>query len=324
MKEAGPRRRGDGARGWLYSILLHGAVLAAVALLPGIRSAPPMAPSAPRVIEARAVDAAQVAAEVERLKARDAAAAEARRRAEREAEAARRKRQAEERRLVELRKRQAAERKRLAAAQQAQAEARRKAEAERRRAEQARREAQAEARRKAEAEAARKAAEAAKQAAEEKARREAEAARQAAEQARREAEAARKAAEEARLRAEAEARQRELERALAEEAAAREAAAERRRQQRQIDRFIAGIQSQVESVFINPEPSEDLACTIRIRLSPAGDVLAAEVIRSSGSPAFDAQAERAVYKASPLPVPADPQLYRDLREVDLVFHPRGG
>jgi len=50
-------------------------------------------------------------------------------------------------------------------------------------------------------------------------------------------------------------------------------------------------------------------------------VLEARVVRSSGDPAFDRQAERAVLKASPLPT--DARVFDKMRTIRFVFAPEG-
>jgi len=67
--------------------------------------------------------------------------------------------------------------------------------------------------------------------------------------------------------------------------------------------------------------AEKLACTIKVGLIPSGDVMTVQVIKSSGNALFDNSAERAVYKASPLPVPKDPDVFKQFRSFTFVFSP---
>ena len=67
--------------------------------------------------------------------------------------------------------------------------------------------------------------------------------------------------------------------------------------------------------------SGHLKCKIRIGLIPSGDVMSVVVVESSGNPLFDDSAERAVRKASPLPVPKDPNVFKDFRSFNLEFAP---
>ena len=48
---------------------------------------------------------------------------------------------------------------------------------------------------------------------------------------------------------------------------------------------------------------------LNVRMAPGGEVISVKVIRSSSNAAFDRQAEIAVQKASPLPVPADQRVF---------------
>ncbi len=64
-----------------------------------------------------------------------------------------------------------------------------------------------------------------------------------------------------------------------------------------------------------------LSCKIKVTLIPTGDVMSVTVLKSSGNPLFDASVERAVHKASPLPVPKDPQVFKQFRHFSFVFAP---
>jgi len=67
--------------------------------------------------------------------------------------------------------------------------------------------------------------------------------------------------------------------------------------------------------------SGKLACTIRVGLIPSGDVMSVVVVKGSGNQLFDDSAERAVFKASPLPVPKDPNAFSKFRSFTFVFSP---
>jgi colicin import membrane protein len=53
-----------------------------------------------------------------------------------------------------------------------------------------------------------------------------------------------------------------------------------------------------------------LSCRVNIRLSASGEVLSASIASSSGNGLFDDSTIRAVYKASPLPLPRDPAAFQ--------------
>ncbi|MGH8512213.1 MAG: cell envelope integrity protein TolA, partial [Gammaproteobacteria bacterium] len=126
-------------------------------------------------------------------------------------------------------------------------------------------------------------------------------------------------AEAEKKRKEEERRQRELAAALAAEEKARTEAARREHDQSEINKYIKLIRTQIGNTFKYPE--RGLSCELLVKMVPGGDVVDAKVIRSSGNAVFDRQAEIAVRKASPLPVPDDPRLFRQLREIQFVFEP---
>lgn len=67
--------------------------------------------------------------------------------------------------------------------------------------------------------------------------------------------------------------------------------------------------------------SAKLSCKLKVSLIASGDVMSVSVLKSSGDPLFDASVERAVYKASPLPVPEDPDVFKQFRSFTFVFAP---
>jgi colicin import membrane protein len=60
-----------------------------------------------------------------------------------------------------------------------------------------------------------------------------------------------------------------------------------------------------------------------VRLGDGGEVLDVKLVRSSGYSQLDNSATAAVYKASPLPVPGDPELFEKFREIRLLVKPQG-
>jgi len=69
--------------------------------------------------------------------------------------------------------------------------------------------------------------------------------------------------------------------------------------------------------------SGQLACSIRVGLLPTGDVMSVSIEKSSGNAVFDASAERAVYKASPFPLPNDSAVFeRNFRNFKFNFSPK--
>jgi TonB family protein len=113
----------------------------------------------------------------------------------------------------------------------------------------------------------------------------------------------------ARERAEIDARKRRD----AEEAAARA---------RELDAWKLRIHDRIKSKLMLPPGVPDSArAEYSITIIPGGEVLTVKLRRSSGYPAYDAAIERAISAAAPLPVPSDPDLFKQLRELLLVFMP---
>ena len=294
-------------RSLVLAVGIH--VLAIGLLIVSLDLTPPPAgqPQGTEVVQAVTVDEQKVKAEVERLeqaerRKRDQELAR-HRTAERELAAAKTKRQTEERRLAEVKKeRDAVENAKAAEQKELEAtEAKRKQEEERRvtlekqRLEEEKQRVEARL-----AEEKRKAAEA--KAAAEKERKETE------------------AKAEAKAKADAEKKRQEQERRARELAEQIEAEQQAARDQSEIDRFTRLIQTQIENAFTNPQ--RGLKCTLLVKMVPGGDVIDAKVVRSSGNVLFDRRAEIAVHKASPLPVPDDPRLFQQMREIEFIFEPQ--
>jgi colicin import membrane protein len=189
------------------------------------------------------------------------------------------------------------------------------AQAERERAEtEARERAALEARQAEEAERARQAKAAAEKAAAEKAAAEAAARKTA------EAEAQkRKAAEEAarrRERDEQSAREAELQRQLAaEEEAATALAASGA-----LDEYRAALEQAIERSWIRPPSAQaGLVCTLYVSQAQGGTVLNVRLGACNGDAAVRESITNAVFRASPLPAPADPRAFQ--RDLEIVFRP---
>lgn len=89
-----------------------------------------------------------------------------------------------------------------------------------------------------------------------------------------------------------------------------------------IDQYKARIHNKIKQFVVvpsdmkaNPEAEFDVV------LLPDGEVLKATLVKSSGYPAYDAAVERAILRASPLPLPPDPSLFEEFRNLDLIFRP---
>ena len=256
-------------------------------------------------VEAVAIDQQQLNARVEQIqKERDAAkAAEEKRIRELE----RRAQQAEKNRAnEEARLKRVAEEKRKADAEAAKAKAA-AAEAKKRQQQEAAKAKAAEQQRIAKEQERQKAEEAAK-AAEQKRIAEQQAAEKAA------AERARQA-EEARQKAEQE---RAMQEQLAKEAQAR-AAARARQAATEVQRYTALIRDAIQRNLLVDEGMRGKSCRINIRLASNGFVTKVGVL--SGDKAVCDATVRAVNRAGTLPVSADPDVYNQLKDINLTVSP---
>jgi colicin import membrane protein len=291
------RRRSSAYRAFIYALAVHLAVIAVLLVNVELfaRKSPPL-PADSTIVRAVAVDQNKVEAEIKRLQEREKRKQEEERarqeRLKREEDETKRRREEEERRLVKLKEEQEQiEKKKHEEEHELKlAEEQRKFEEQRRR----------------EAEQQRKEAEQKALAEKQKAK---------AEKKRREEER-RKQEEEQKQR-----REKELQEALATEEHDRVEAERQRQDQSEIDKYIRKIKAKIEGTFINP--AKGLRCKIFIRMIPGGEVVEAKVVQSSGNPNFDRRAEIAVHKAAPLPVPDEPRLFRELKELYFDFEPEG-
>jgi TonB family protein len=97
-------------------------------------------------------------------------------------------------------------------------------------------------------------------------------------------------------------------------------------QQAQIASAIQAIRLKINRSWIRPMTTKHgLKCRVKVRLMADGTVIEAEVIASSGDEAFDTSAQNAVIQASPLPVPADKDVFdRNFRSFTFTFDPSRG
>ncbi len=115
----------------------------------------------------------------------------------------------------------------------------------------------------------------------------------------------------------AEAQRLAKEQAEAQQAMAAQAAAARKNE---LDKYRKGISDKIKSRIVRPpnlqgnEESE-----FDIVVLPDGNVLGVKLKKPSGNPAYDNAVERAISRAQPLPMPPDPALLKDFRELNLKF-----
>ncbi len=92
----------------------------------------------------------------------------------------------------------------------------------------------------------------------------------------------------------------------------------------QLENELSRIRQAISAEWRVPDlGGQDIATTILIRMAPDGTVLKADIVQSSGDTVLDRSAQTAVYKASPLPVPEDRQLFELLRTIRLTVRPNG-
>jgi colicin import membrane protein len=94
-------------------------------------------------------------------------------------------------------------------------------------------------------------------------------------------------------------------------------------QQRLNDKYISLIQNHVKRQIVEPPNLQGSPqVEFDVVLIPGGEVLSVKLRRSSGVPAYDAAVERAILKASPLPLPPDPTLFQQFRDLHLKIRPK--
>ena len=90
----------------------------------------------------------------------------------------------------------------------------------------------------------------------------------------------------------------------------------------EVDKYKALIIGAISRQWILPENADSkMSSQFRIRLAPNGIVLEVSLTRSSGDPILDRSAQSAIYKASPLPVPSDPDTFNLFRDISLTVRP---
>ncbi|KTC90221.1 cell envelope integrity protein TolA [Fluoribacter dumoffii] len=123
-------------------------------------------------------------------------------------------------------------------------------------------------------------------------------------------------------KAEMDRKKQEAAEAAAKQAQAAQNAERQARMAGEVDKYKALIVNAIGRNWILPENVDSsLSSQFRIRLAPDGMVLQVTLTRSSGDPLLDRSAQTAIYKASPLPVPADPETFNLFRDISLTVRP---
>ncbi len=90
----------------------------------------------------------------------------------------------------------------------------------------------------------------------------------------------------------------------------------------EVGRYQDMIRSKIRrNIVMPPDVPEGATAEYKVTLLPDGSVMEAELVKSSGNPAYDDAAERAIYKAQPLPLPKDAGLQKMFRELRLTIRP---
>jgi len=219
-----------------------------------------------------------------------------------------RKEEQEKKRLADLKKQAELEKKRIAELKEKQKQEEAKAvELEKQRKEIALKQAQEKAKRE-------------KEALEEKKRLAEQKKKEEAERKRLQALAEKKKREEEQARKEQEERERALQQSFADQLAAEEA---KQRTTTLVNRHAAMVRDAInDKRTIAPDFESYLVAKLQIKLNSYGDVESVSVVQSSGNARYDQDAERAVLKASPLPIPSleeDESAHKTFRDMILTI-----
>jgi colicin import membrane protein len=87
-----------------------------------------------------------------------------------------------------------------------------------------------------------------------------------------------------------------------------------------VAKYTKGISDKIKRFIVQPANLKgNEEAEFDIVVLPDGNVLAAKLRKSSGNPAYDNAVERAINRAQPLPLPTEPALLKDFRELNLKF-----
>lgn len=307
------RRIGVTSKSVFYAIIVH--VAAGVLLVLNI-DWPTHVASSPRSepapVQASVVSEAEIQKQMEAIQEKEQAEQRKQQEAQEKLEELLQQKEAEEQRLAEIKERQEQEQREAEELakrkeQEQQELARLQEEEERKRQEEEERKRQEEAER---------------QRQEEERRRQEEAERERQE----EAERQRQAEEERKRREAEEQRQRELAAEREREQQLQQQLEQERLQSRvqsALGQYIPIIQQKVGRNWNRPPGLRDnIEAHVNVRLSSAGEVMSARIVRSSGNAVFDRSVENAVLKASPLPIPQEKGVNEEFRNITLRFRPQ--
>ena len=79
------------------------------------------------------------------------------------------------------------------------------------------------------------------------------------------------------------------------------------------------IRDKIMRNWIDPKQKGEVPCTIKFRLAKAGDVLSVDFTECNENQEQRDSAIKAIYKASPFPVPTDEADFQKLRNINIIF-----
>lgn len=90
-----------------------------------------------------------------------------------------------------------------------------------------------------------------------------------------------------------------------------------------VDEYISRIAARIRRyIVLPPGVGKSIRAEFNVTLLPSGEVLSANLAKTSGVEAYDSAVERAILKAQPLPLPpAEQNLFNKFRELRLKFSP---
>jgi colicin import membrane protein len=94
-------------------------------------------------------------------------------------------------------------------------------------------------------------------------------------------------------------------------------------QAREIDKYKQAIAAKIKRFIVEPPNLQgNPEVELDIIVLPGGEVLDVRTKRGSGQAPWDNAVERAIRRAQPLPLPTDPALMKEFRELNLKFRPK--
>jgi len=94
-------------------------------------------------------------------------------------------------------------------------------------------------------------------------------------------------------------------------------------QAREIDKYRQAIAARIRRFIVEPPNLQgNPEVEVDIIVLPGGEILDVRTRKASGQTPWDNAVERAIRRAQPLPLPSDPALMKEFRELNLKFRPK--